>query len=80
MCAGSWTVRPFATCHTVASQGYLLSSKRQKLKPEWQGRPGAEIKTAKLAGEVRTLSGGGCGQLHPVRGFLVQRSGWRLGA
>ena len=48
-------MRPFATCHTVASQGYLLSSKRQKLKPEWQGRPGAEIKAAKLAGEVRIL-------------------------
>ena len=64
-------MRPFATCHTVASQGYLLSSKRQKLKPEWQGRPGAEIKAAKLAGKVRTLSGGGYGQLHPVRGFLV---------
>eukprot|EP00891_Asterochloris_glomerata_P005077 jgi/Astpho2/5077/Aster-08014 len=51
---GSWTVRPFATCHTVASQGYLLSSKRQKLKPEWQGRPGAEIKAAKLAGKEIT--------------------------
>ena len=74
-CTGSWTVRPFATCHTVASQGYLLSSQRQKLKPEWQGRPGAEIKAAKLAGEVRLPSGGGCGQLWDVRGTLVQTSG-----
>ena len=73
-------MRPFATCHTVASQGYLLFSKRHKLKPEWQGRPGAEIKAAKLAGEVRSLYAGGCSRLHPVRGILMQKEGQRLDA
>jgi ribonuclease Z len=36
-------VEPFATDHRVVSQGYLLSSVAQKLRPEFSGLPGTEL-------------------------------------
>lgn len=36
-------VRSFPTDHTLPSQGYLVVSKKQKLKPEYVGTPGPEI-------------------------------------
>lgn len=36
-------VRPFETHHRIDSQGYVLIDRRQKLKPEFAGTPGAEI-------------------------------------
>jgi len=45
---------PFKTFHRVVSQGYLLYSIREKLKPELQGLPSNEIRKRKLAGEEVT--------------------------
>eukprot|EP00238_Polyblepharides_amylifera_P001309 CAMPEP_0196571678 /NCGR_PEP_ID=MMETSP1081-20130531/1824_1 /TAXON_ID=36882 /ORGANISM="Pyramimonas amylifera, Strain CCMP720" /LENGTH=299 /DNA_ID=CAMNT_0041888711 /DNA_START=193 /DNA_END=1088 /DNA_ORIENTATION=+ len=43
-------VKVFRTCHTVPSQGYLICSRKQKLKLEFQGRPGQEIKQLRESG------------------------------
>ncbi|KAL3639621.1 tRNA 3' processing endoribonuclease [Castilleja foliolosa] len=43
-------VRAFKTYHVVPSQGYIVYSVKQKLKPEYVGLPGARIKSLKLSG------------------------------
>uniref|UniRef100_A0A6U2FDP2 Uncharacterized protein n=1 Tax=Chlamydomonas euryale TaxID=1486919 RepID=A0A6U2FDP2_9CHLO len=43
--------RPFATTHTVPSQGYVLYSQRKRLRAELQGRSQEEIRDARLAGQ-----------------------------
>ncbi|KAL2482447.1 Nuclear ribonuclease Z [Forsythia ovata] len=43
-------VRAFRTYHTIPSQGYIVYSVREKLKQEYLGLPGAEIKKLKLSG------------------------------
>ncbi|KAK6123256.1 hypothetical protein DH2020_043013 [Rehmannia glutinosa] len=43
-------VRAFKTYHVVPSQGYIVYSVRQKLKQEYVGLPGAEIKSLRLSG------------------------------
>ncbi|KAL3640616.1 tRNA 3' processing endoribonuclease [Castilleja foliolosa] len=43
-------VRAFKTYHVVPSQGYIVYSVRQKLKPKYVGLPGAQIKSLKLSG------------------------------
>ncbi|GBF92046.1 ribonuclease, chloroplastic [Raphidocelis subcapitata] len=47
-------VRPFATTHTLPSQGYILYTYRKKLKAELVGREAAEIKALREAGEEVT--------------------------
>ncbi|OVA09064.1 hypothetical protein BVC80_9097g149 [Macleaya cordata] len=43
-------VRAFRTCHVIASQGYIVYSVKQKLKQEYVGLSGNEIKSLKLSG------------------------------
>ncbi|KAL2465316.1 Nuclear ribonuclease Z [Abeliophyllum distichum] len=43
-------VRAFRTHHTIPSQGYIVYSVREKLKQEYLGLPGAEIKKLKVSG------------------------------
>ncbi len=43
-------VTAFATKHTVPSVGYVVWDRRKKLKPEYQGRSGEEIRELRLAG------------------------------
>jgi ribonuclease Z len=43
-------VTAFATKHTVPSLGYVVWDRRKKLKPEYQGRGGEEIRELRLAG------------------------------
>ncbi|GJP55046.1 hypothetical protein CLOM_g14035 [Closterium sp. NIES-68] len=43
-------VQPFTTYHVLPSQGYLISSRKHKLLPQYHGLPGAEIKRLKDAG------------------------------
>ena len=43
-------VRPFPTCHVVPSQGYLVVSKRKKLKQEYVGAGREVIIDAKNKG------------------------------
>lgn len=43
-------IRPFQTTHPVPSQGYVLYSTREKLKAEYIGKSGAEIKELKASG------------------------------
>ncbi|KAM4115451.1 hypothetical protein ACJW30_04G151200 [Castanea mollissima] len=43
-------VRPFKTYHVIPSQGYVVYSVKQKLKQEYIGLPGNEIKNLKLSG------------------------------
>ena len=50
---------PFATTHTIPAVGYLVWERRFKLKEEYHGLPGEEIRDLRLAGtpvtrEVRT--------------------------
>jgi ribonuclease Z len=52
-------VTPFATQHTVPSLGYIVWERRKKLKPEYQGLSGEEIRDIRLSGvevsaELRT--------------------------
>lgn len=47
-------VRPFRTAHVIPSQGYLLGSRKQKLKPEYVGAPQGDIKAARKAGHAVT--------------------------
>ena len=44
-------VTSFATKHTVPSVGYVVWDRRRKLRPEFQGLPGDEIRDRRLAGE-----------------------------
>jgi len=43
-------VRPFRSLHRVPCQGYSLWSTKQKLKQEYRGRPGHEIRDLRLSG------------------------------
>jgi ribonuclease Z len=43
-------VTAFATKHTVPSLGYVVWDRRKKLKPEYQGRTGDEIRELRLSG------------------------------
>ncbi|XP_042011828.1 nuclear ribonuclease Z-like isoform X2 [Salvia splendens] len=43
-------VRAFKTYHVIPSQGYIVYSVKQKLKQEYSGRPGAELKSLRLLG------------------------------
>jgi hypothetical protein len=43
-------IRPFATCHSIPSQGYLVVSKKSKLKPEFAGACKEVIIDAKKKG------------------------------
>jgi ribonuclease Z len=52
-------ITPFATTHTIPSVGYLVWDRRFKLKEEYHGLPGEQIRDLRLAGtevtrEVRT--------------------------
>ncbi|OHD23657.1 MAG: hypothetical protein A2Y38_23450 [Spirochaetes bacterium GWB1_59_5] len=56
--AGGWVAigkgliaTTFATDHTMPSQGYLISRRTQKLKPQYAGLEGSEIAKLRLAGE-----------------------------
>ncbi len=44
------SLAPFSTAHTIASQGYIVVEQRHKLKPDFLGRPGAELAAAKKSG------------------------------
>jgi ribonuclease Z len=44
--------RPFATPHSAPCQGYALWSRREKLKPEFQGLEGRELARLRAAGTV----------------------------
>jgi ribonuclease Z len=43
-------VQVFATTHTVPSVGYCVWQRRKKLKPEYQGLPGDQIRDLRLSG------------------------------
>ncbi|KAH6799044.1 tRNAse Z1 [Perilla frutescens var. frutescens] len=43
-------VRAFRTYHVIPSQGYIVYSVRHKLKQEYVGLPGTEIKSLRLSG------------------------------
>uniref|UniRef100_A0A0A9DXX6 Uncharacterized protein n=1 Tax=Arundo donax TaxID=35708 RepID=A0A0A9DXX6_ARUDO len=43
-------VRAFKTYHVIPSQGYVIYTVKQKLKQEFLGLPGSEIKRLKLSG------------------------------
>ena len=43
-------VRPFRSVHRVPCQGYSIWSKKRKLKPEYHGLPGMEIRDLRLSG------------------------------
>jgi ribonuclease Z len=48
-------VSAFATKHTIPSLGFLVWERRKKLKPEFQGLPGEQIRDLRLSGvEVAT--------------------------
>ncbi|MEZ4318555.1 MAG: MBL fold metallo-hydrolase [Myxococcota bacterium] len=44
------TARVFRSIHRVPTCGYAIEEARERLKPEWAGRPGEEIGAAKRAG------------------------------
>lgn len=44
-------VTAFATKHTVPSVGYVVWDRRRKLRPEFQGLPGDQIRDLRLGGE-----------------------------
>ena len=46
-----FTVRPFVTTHSIPSQGYLVYSKRKKLRADLQGMPPEEIRAMRLGGK-----------------------------
>lgn len=63
-------VTVFATDHTVPSVGYIVWERRKKLKPEYQGLSGDEIRDVALSGvevsaEVRVPVIGYCGDTAP---------------
>ncbi|KAF0917186.1 hypothetical protein E2562_016977 [Oryza meyeriana var. granulata] len=43
-------VKAFKTYHAIPSKGYVIYTVKQKLKPEYLGLPGSEIKRLKLSG------------------------------
>lgn len=45
-----FTIRPFATMHPVPSQGYVVYSTKEKLKPEHAGLSGKEIGELRKSG------------------------------
>ncbi|CAK9228041.1 unnamed protein product [Sphagnum troendelagicum] len=47
-------VKAFKTYHVVPSQGYILYSVKEKLKPEYVGLPGDKIKSLKASGIMIT--------------------------
>jgi ribonuclease Z len=47
-------VSVFETRHTIPSVGFLVWDRRRKLKPEYQGMPGDQIRDLRLAGEEVT--------------------------
>ncbi|KAH9563787.1 hypothetical protein CY35_05G143300 [Sphagnum magellanicum] len=47
-------VKAFKTYHVVPSQGYILYSVKEKLKPEYMGLPGDKIKSLKASGIMIT--------------------------
>ncbi|CAA7402988.1 unnamed protein product [Spirodela intermedia] len=49
-------VRAFRTYHSIPSQGYVIYSLRHKLKPEYAGLSGNEIKNLRLSGVEVTYS------------------------
>ncbi|KAG1658432.1 hypothetical protein FOA52_009853 [Chlamydomonas sp. UWO 241] len=49
-----FVVRPFATTHTVTSQGYVIYSQRKRLCADLQGSSQEEIRDARLAGREVT--------------------------
>lgn len=51
---GDTWVRAFPTVHPVPSQGYLLLSRRHKLRPEYAGLPGPEIRALRERGVAVT--------------------------
>lgn len=54
---GKFVVRPFATDHVIPSQGYRVVEQRQKLKPEFVGKPGDEIGRLRKSGvEVTNMT------------------------
>ncbi|KAG6411823.1 hypothetical protein SASPL_129907 [Salvia splendens] len=48
-------VRAFKTYHVIPSQGYIVYSVKQKLKQEYSGRPGAELKSLRLLDNADAL-------------------------
>ena len=46
--------RAFRVLHRVPTLGWALWEGTQKLKPEWKGKPGTEIRDARLRGEAVT--------------------------
>ncbi|KAH7306028.1 beta-lactamase-like protein [Stachybotrys elegans] len=53
---GSVTARAFACDHTVPSLGYVFSTSTQRLKPEYAGRPGQELKALRESGTPITAT------------------------
>jgi ribonuclease Z len=49
-----WVVKAFPTCHRVPSVGYILYSKRHRLRGDLVGKDGAEIAALRKAGESVT--------------------------
>ncbi len=54
-----YVITPFATMHTIPSVGYMVWERRNKLKEEYHGLPGDQIRDLRLAGiavtrEIRT--------------------------
>ncbi|XP_071713816.1 tRNase Z TRZ1-like [Rutidosis leptorrhynchoides] len=50
-------VKAFKTYHCIPSQGYVVYSVKQKLKPEYVGLPGDEIKKLKFSGvEITSMA------------------------
>jgi ribonuclease Z len=49
-----WLVTALRTRHTIDSVGYLVEQRRQKLRPEFLGLSGQEIRDLKLAGKEIT--------------------------
>jgi ribonuclease Z len=47
---GRHVVRPFTTTHPVASQGYCVYGRRQKLRPEFAGLDGAAVAALRRGG------------------------------
>jgi len=48
------SVSAFATAHPVPSRGYVVRERRHKLKPEYVGLPGEELKRLRAAGTAMT--------------------------
>ena len=51
---GRFDVRAFDVDHRIPSRGYTVIERRKKLRPEYQGLPGAAVQAARLRGETVT--------------------------